>query len=217
MYSNHLPKSSDINGPDAISVGSGNGEELYLSVIIVNYNGLSFLEACLQALSRNVSCPHEIIVVDNNSSDGSSVYISKVWPDVRLICSPDNLGFAKGNNLGAEYARGRYLLLLNNDTEILEALQPLLDYFEDHPDTAVVGGRLRNPDGSIQASVGHDHAPFRLLFTWMLLRTCAWASSWQIFERRPEFYQHTHREVHWVSGAFLCIRRRTWQELAGFD
>ncbi|MFH0783867.1 MAG: glycosyltransferase family 2 protein [Pseudomonadota bacterium] len=190
---------------------------MLLSVIIVNYNGLSFLETCLNALSRNISCRHEIIVVDNNSSDGSSEYLVEVWPEVRLIRSPENLGFAKGNNLGAKHARGRFLLLLNNDTEILEPLQPLLDYFEAHPDTAVVGGRLRNPDGSIQASVGYDHTPLRLLFTWMLLRTCSWFSSWQIYERRPKFYQHTHREVHWVSGAFLCIRKRIWLELAGFD
>lgn len=188
-----------------------------LSVIIVNYNGLSFLAPCLYALSRNVLCPHEIIVVDNNSSDGSSEYLAEAWPKVRLIQSPENLGFAKGNNLGAEFAQGRFLLLLNNDTEISASLQPLLDYFSDHPDTAVVGGRLRNPDGSIQASVGYDHTPLRLLFTWMLLRTCSWFSGWQIHERRPEFYHHSHQEVHWVSGAFLCIRRRTWLELSGFD
>lgn len=140
-----------------------NEGELLLSVIIVNYNGLSFLGACLKALTRNVSCPYEIIIVDNNSSDDSRKYITKNWPDVRLICSPDNLGFAKGNNLGAECARGKFLLLLNNDTEILQSLQPLFDYFEDHPDTAIVGSRLRNPDGSVQPSVGHDHSPLRLL------------------------------------------------------
>jgi hypothetical protein len=100
---------------------------------------------------------------------------------------------------------------------MLEPFQPLLDYLEVHPETAVVGGRLCNPDGSVQASVGYEHTPFRLLLTWMLPRTCTWFSGWQIHEKRPEFYQHSHHEVHWVSGAFFCIRRRIWQELSGFD
>jgi len=217
LYRNPLPKLNNDEKPDAFSGTNGKVDGLIISIIIVNYNGLSCLEACLLALSKNVSCAHEIIVVDNCSSDGSAEYIAEAWPDVQLIRNPDNLGFAKGNNLAAERARGRFFLLLNNDTEILEPLQPLFDYFENHPDTAVVGGRLRNPDGSIQASVGHDHTPLRILFTWMLPRTCFWFSSWQIYERQPEFYLQNQREVHWVSGAFLCIRRRTWQELSGFD
>jgi GT2 family glycosyltransferase len=196
---------------------SENVDTLLLSVIIVNYNGRSFLEECLRSLYRNLSCPHEIIIVDNNSSDGSREYLSETWPDVQLVCSPDNLGFANGNNFGADQARGRFLLLLNNDTQLLEPLQPLIDYLETHPDTAVVGGRLRNPDGSIQTSVGYDHSPFRLLFTWSLPRTFTFFGSWKIYERRPEFYQYSHDEVHWVSGSFLCIRRRTWKDLSGFD
>lgn len=197
---------------------SRNGKEPLLSVIIVNYNGRAFLEACLQSLSRNMSCPRsEIIIVDNNSSDGSREYLLSAWPEVRLISSPDNLGFAKGNNLGAASARGKFLLLLNNDTELLGSLRPLLDYLEDHPDTAVVGGRLRNPDGSIQASVGYDHSPLRLLVSWSLPRTCTRFGSLKLYERQLEFYQYDHQEVDWVSGAFLCIRHHTWLELSGFD
>ncbi len=191
--------------------------EILLSVIIVNYNGLSFLEKCLQALSRNLSCLYEIIIVDNNSSDGSREYLLNSWPNIRLICSQNNMGFAKGNNLGAQHARGRFLLLLNNDTEILQPVQPLINYLKKHQDTAVVGGRLRYPDGSIQASVGYDHSPLRLLFTWMLPRTNTWFIGWQIHERRHVFYQCDHPEVHWVSGAFLCIRQSTWRDLSGFD
>ncbi len=200
-----------------ISDHTGPKGELLLSVIIVNYNGRSFLETCLQALLQKLPFLHEIIIVDNNSSDGSREYLLESWPDVILICSPDNLGFARGNNLGARHARGRILLLLNNDTKVLEPLQPLLDYLERHPDTDIVGGRLRNPDGSIQTSVGYDHSPFRLLLTWMLPHTSTWFIGWQIYERRPQFYQCDHPEVDWVSGAFLCIRRSTWLDISGFD
>ena len=197
---------------------SGNSTEPLLSIIIVNYNGRKFLEGCLQSLAAHVSgLPHEIVIVDNNSGDGSREYLSAFWPEVRLIGSPDNLGFAKGNNLGAASARGTFLLLLNNDTQVLGSLQPLLDYLEAHPDTAVVGGRLRNPDGSIQPSVGYDHSPLRLFVSWSLPRTCAWFGSLQLYERNPGFYHGDHQEVDWVSGAFLCIRRCAWQDLGGFD
>lgn len=196
----------------------GKEDEVLLSVIIVNYNGRIFIEACLQSLATYLSClQHEIVVVDNNSADGSREYIAAAWPAVQLIRSSDNIGFAKGNNLGAASARGRFLLLLNNDTQLLGPLQPLLDYLEAHPDTDVVGGRLRNPDGSIQPSVGYDHSPLRLLVSWCLPRTCTCFGRLKLYERQPEFYQHDHHQVDWVSGAYLCIRRRMWQELSGFD
>lgn len=192
-------------------------DEIQLSVIIVNYNGRSFLETCLSSLCKRLTCRYEIILVDNNSSDDSRRYLQEAWPEVNVVFSPENIGFARGNNLGAEHARGRYLLLLNSDTEMLADGQPLVDYLQDNPDTAVAGGRLLNPDGSIQPSVGYDHTPLRILFSWCLPRTCTLLSSRQLYEKRDEFYRDSHPDVHWVSGAFLCIKRRVWNELAGFD
>ena len=85
-----------------------------LSVIIVNYNGLKYLKGCFDSLYENLKgITFEIIVVDNNSADESCNYIRKYYPGIRLIESPKNLGFGKGNNVGAKEAMGKYLLLIN--------------------------------------------------------------------------------------------------------
>jgi len=88
-----------------------------ISIIIVNYNVKDFLRACLQSIREatgNLSI--ETIVVDNNSVDGSVDYLRPQFPEVEFIALPENIGFARANNIGIEKARGRYLLILNPDT-----------------------------------------------------------------------------------------------------
>ena len=192
-------------------------DSIAVSVIIVNYNGLHFLEKCLDSITGNLGLEYEIIVVDNDSADDSVRYLRESWPGVRVIASKENLGFARGNNLGADAAAGRYFLLVNNDTQVTEALDPIVLYLEDNPQTGIAGGRLRNPDGTVQPSVGYAHTPWRLWFTWLMPEHMPFLSSWQLFENRKEFYQCTHPEVDWVSGAFMCVRADVWRELGGFD
>ncbi|OGC93799.1 MAG: hypothetical protein A2142_07175 [candidate division Zixibacteria bacterium RBG_16_48_11] len=89
-----------------------------VSVVILNWNGENFLEACLRSVLRQSYTLLEVIVVDNCSSDGSVALIEKNFPTVRLIKSKANLGFAAGNNLGIRQSQGEYVALLNNDTEV---------------------------------------------------------------------------------------------------
>lgn len=192
-------------------------ESVVLSVIIVNYNGLKFLDSCLDSIQRNLSLSHEIIVVDNDSTDGSVEYLRERWPGVITIKSGENLGFAKGNNLGVSSASGTFYLLINNDTEVRESLDPIVGYLEQNQQVGLVGGRLRNPDGTIQPSAGYDHTMGRLWFTWMVPAHLPFLNGWQLFENRPQFYDQTHHEVDWVSGAFMCIRKSIWNEVGGFD
>jgi GT2 family glycosyltransferase len=94
----------------------------FISVIIVNYNGLRFLQNCLASL-KNQSYPstrYEVILVDNGSIDGSIEFIRNNWPKIRIIEAKKNLGFAAGNNLGFDHANGEFFALLNNDTEVPE-------------------------------------------------------------------------------------------------
>lgn len=94
----------------------------FISVIIVNYNGLRFLQNCLASLEKQ-SYPvsrFEIILVDNGSTDGSIEFIRNNWTEVRIIDAKKNLGFAAGNNLGFDHANGEFFALLNNDTEVPE-------------------------------------------------------------------------------------------------
>src|SRR4028119_745890 len=117
-----------------------------VSVVIVNWNTRELTSHCIATLKETLeNLPAEIIVVDNDSADGSADYIAAEHPDVCLVRSKENLGFARGNNLGFEYARGEYLVLLNSDTIVLPgAVQRLVEYLDEHPELAAVGGEHRN-------------------------------------------------------------------------
>jgi len=125
-----------------------------LSIIVVNWNVCELLRRCLTSIEANRGdLSLEAIVVDNASSDDSVSVVEREFPQVHLIASQENLGYVGGNNLGVHEAKGRYLLILNPDTEILgDALQQMVAYLDVHPDVGVVGPQLLNPDGSVQSS-----------------------------------------------------------------
>jgi N-acetylglucosaminyl-diphospho-decaprenol L-rhamnosyltransferase len=125
-----------------------------LSIIIVNWNSASFVKRCLETIYANTSgIEFEIVVVDNASRDECHDVIQKHFPTVRFIQSEENLGFAGANNLGVQECRGRNLLFLNPDTEVVgPALQALMHSLEDLSDAGIVGPRLLNSDLSVQTS-----------------------------------------------------------------
>lgn len=188
-----------------------------VSVIVVNYNGLRFLPACLDsvraALQRHSA---EVIVIDNASVDGSQAFL-RTRPDIRYIESPDNLGFTGGNNRAAREARGRVLLLLNNDTRCDMPLDPLVEEALQ-ADVGVAGCHLVYGDGRLQYSVGFEHTPARIALSWLGLEK-QWRTP-DVFRRvqtRPAFYAASHGRVDWVSGACLATRRDVWERLGGLD
>lgn len=126
-----------------------------LSIIIVSWNTRELLADCLASIRAHppVVGAYEIWVVDNASHDGSADMVRQEFPEVRLIESGGNLGFAGGNNLAIERSNGRYILLLNPDTALLPgALTELLAFMDAHPTAAGAGSRLLNPDLSLQPS-----------------------------------------------------------------
>ncbi|MBW1792019.1 MAG: glycosyltransferase family 2 protein [Deltaproteobacteria bacterium] len=113
------------------------------SIIIVNYNGKSFLNDCLVSIRSSEASHEEIIVVDNASSDGSRDYIKKEFPYIKLIALDNNYGFALANNIGAEVAAGKYLIFLNNDTVVSPGwLETLCDTLSSDPTVGVAGSKL---------------------------------------------------------------------------
>ena len=128
--------------------------EIVVSVIIVNWNARKFLLQCLASLTPAVCrYPMEIIVVDNDSSDGSPEAVEAEFPQVRLIRSGGNLGFARGNNLGVSHSRGRYLAFVNSDVKVLkDCMTTLVDYCDRHPDVGMAGPRIIGGDGKLQRS-----------------------------------------------------------------
>jgi GT2 family glycosyltransferase len=128
-----------------------------ISVVIVNYDGKHFLNACLNSLKKQTFEDFEVILVDNGSSDGSLEYVRGNFPKVRVIALTENLGFCGGNNVGIREARGQYVALLNNDAEAhpqwLEELKSTLD---DHTDVGFCASKmfLRDRPGIIDAAGG---------------------------------------------------------------
>jgi Predicted glycosyltransferases len=138
------------------------------SVVVVTYNALPWLEQCLDSV-RGV----ETIVVDNGSTDGTVAFARERFPEAQLV-EQENRGLAAGWNAGLERATGRYVLLLNSDAWLHDgALDALVAFADAHPEAAVVGPRLRNPDGTLQRSVRGFPTLWRLATEYFFLRKLA--------------------------------------------
>ena len=168
-----------------------------LSIIIVAYNARADLERCLDTLVRDKpAVDHEIIVVDNASSDGTVDAVRTRWAGVRLIEVGDNVGFARANNVGFRQSFGELVLLLNGDTLVPRgAIDTLVAQMDARPDVAVVGPRLVDAQGRAELSFGRMISPINELR--------------QKLRARGNVERLTMREheVDWVSGACLLVRR----------
>ena len=131
-----------------------NNKNCDLSIIIINWNAAGVISNCLESIKNadgNIS--YETLLVDNASTDNSIDLIRSHYPWVHLITNEKNIGFARANNLAIERTRGRYLLLLNPDTEIYpQALRKLLNYADNHLEIGCIGPKILNPDYSVQRS-----------------------------------------------------------------
>ena len=185
-------------GLSRVCPGSDPHWMINLSIIIVSFNARADLERCLGSLHANPPRrSHEIIVVDNQSTDASAEAAAR-WPDVRVIQSDRNVGFSRANNIGIRASSGENLLLLNSDTVVPPgAIDGLIDELDREPDVAVVGPRLVDGSGRAELSYGRIISPFNELR--QKYRT-----------RRPALVERLTRQRHspdWVSGASLLVRR----------
>ncbi len=188
-----------------------------LSVIIVSWNVRELLRVCLQTIRQEEDVHPEVVVVDSGSTDGTPEMVRAEFPEVHLIACPDNVGFPKGNNLGLGVATGRYVLLLNPDTEVQPgALATMLAYMDMHPDVGVVGPQLLNPDGTVQSS--------RRRFP--TLATAVFESTWlEPFAPRTVLHHYYAldlpddqiADVDWVTGACMLVRREVIEQVGGMD
>jgi len=126
-----------------------------LSIIIVSWNVKKDLAQCLDSIRTNqTNHEHEIIVVDNASSDGTVEMVSQNYPKVRLIANQQNTGFGAANNQGVKISQGHYLLFLNPDTIVhAEALDTLIDFMDDNTNVGICSPKLLNSDGTTQGSI----------------------------------------------------------------
>jgi len=186
-----------------------------LSIIIVNWNTSALLEACLRSIYDHASSLSlEVLVVDNGSSDGSAALVRARFPKVWLIANAENVGFARANNQGIQASRGRYVMLLNSDTEVQTgALDTLVRFLENHPAVAAAGPYLLNSDGSLQPSCHPVLTPerefWRLAFLDELLPLATYPMG--------RWDAHTPRPVEVIKGACLVIRRAALEQIGLLD
>ncbi len=193
--------------------------EAELSILIVNFNGKDFLGPCFDSIRKHVTVPYEIIVVDNASHDGSVGFIKKNYPTVQGVASLVNTGFTEGNNLATKQAKGRYLLLLNNDTVICSPVDPLIDLMESMAEIGVLGCRLFYGDGRQQESVGYIPSVLSLVLSWTpFARLFPWSAKFRrSVHADSALYGQTNSEVECVSGAFLLTHADLWRQLGRLD
>jgi hypothetical protein len=186
--------------------------QLFLTIIIVNWNTVDLLRDCLRTLAASeLRAGCEVIVVDNHSHDGSPEMVRREFGAVRLIANQHNPGFAYANNQGIAASQSRYVLLLNSDTRMpAGTLAALLAFMEQTPRAGVCSPRLQHPDGRPQVfAFGNDPTPRYLLRRGLWRLVCGrslhdWATP------------HTQK-VDWVSGACMLVRRAAIEQAGMMD
>lgn len=191
-----------------------------VSICIVNWNTRELLCACIESIrARTTGLQYEIVVVDNDSSDGTVETVRSKFPDVKLIASASNLGFARGCNLAVAHAVGRHILYLNPDTEIVtNAVYGMSQVLDESPEIGAVGCRLLNSDGSVQYTCACA-APSARNELCALLGLDRIFSSTPIFSARELAYwdHEDNRDVECLSGACVMMRRELVDVLGGLD
>ncbi|MFI0430038.1 glycosyltransferase family 2 protein [Mariniflexile sp. HMF6888] len=182
-----------------------------LSIVILNYNVRYFLELCIKSVQAAIeTIDAEIIVVDNNSEDGSCQMVKDLFPEIRLIENKENLGFSKGNNIGVSHAKGDYLCILNPDTVVAEdTFTLLLSFAESKEKIGIVGCKLINGSGVFlpesKRNIPYINAAFKKVYG------------------NSEAYYANHLNENEIGkadilvGAFMLMKRDLYHKLKGFD
>ena len=190
-----------------------------LSICILTLNAREYLQACLQSIERGTRRPYEVIVADNGSTDGTAEMMTQAFPQVRYLPGTHNEGFARPMNRAMRAAQGRYIALLNPDTLVHEAaIDRLADFLDRTPEAGIVGPKVLNPDGTLQAPCRRgDARPWAVISYFTGLA--------RLFPDKPFFtgYLLTHLDenrtypVGGVSGSCMLIRRAVIDQIGYLD
>ena len=190
---------------------------MILSIVIVNWNGKELTKNCIKSIIE--TCPdkiknqeYEIIVIDNGSSDSSAEYLDIFSDSIKLIKNNSNTGYAPACNRGMREAKGNYVLLLGNDTIVLdEALQKCVKFLDEYKDCGAVGCRLLNPDGSVQNNCKKFPKLINGFYTYLSLDRLNAEYDMASFK-----YDRTI-EAQQVSTTFLMVRKELLEQVGYFD
>ena len=191
-----------------------------LAVVTVSYNSSDVLPACLASLERAAEgLALDLVVVDNASADGTPEAIAARFPHARILRNPTNTGYARAVNQGLAATTAPFVLVINPDCEVRPgALRALVAWLEAHPRAAIAAPKILNPDGSLEYSARAFPNHLTFLFNRYSLLTRVFPNN--PFSRRyllTDWDHATPREVDWVSGACLLVRREAVARVGGMD
>lgn len=193
--------------------------DILVSVIIVSYNNFHLLKNCLESLYNYTACiSFEVIIIDNNSTEGDVETIVNCFPRITLIKNNSNRGFAAANNQGIAVARGKYILFLNNDTIFFEnSIKKVFDFADTNESPVIIGCKLLNKDSSLQLSV-YDFPSLRNVITsnfflYLLFPKSNYFNKYHLMNRKIS----NVTEVDVVTGAFLFGTKEFLNKIGGFD
>lgn len=200
---------------------------MMLSIIIPNFNTKKLLQNCLQSIfGQTKQIKFEVMVVDNASTDGSvkevknlKLKIKNRNAELKVIINSHNLGYARANNQGIKQAKGEYILFLNSDTVVLgQAIEKALDFLKQRQDIDILGCQLLNKDKSIQPSAGFFPHLLRV-FNWMFFidELPFLKKIMKPYQQSQLSFYQKDQQPDWVTGAFMLIKRRVFDQVKGFD
>ena len=182
-------------------------------MVVVTFNGMPWIERCLESVRG-----HGTVLVDHGSTDGTLELVRERFTDVRLV-EQENLGLAAGWNRGLrESGESRYVLILNSDAWVAaDAVERLVAFADEHPDAAVVGPKLLNPNGTLQRSVRGFPTPWRLATEYFFLRKLAPRSQALNAFYAGGFEHDEVRDAEFLMGAAMLVRRAAIEEVGPLD
>lgn len=186
-----------------------------LSIIILSFNTKDLILDCLISLFKQyekeiTAKQYEIIVVDNASTDTTleTLRTSKMASKIKIISNDKNYGFAKGCNIGVKHANGINYLFLNSDTQVEDhGISSMVEYLEKEEEIGILGGRLENPDGTVQETAGSFYTVGQTLLMLIGLERAGFIRT----------APNTISKVDWVSGGAMMVKKSVFEKLKGFD
>jgi GT2 family glycosyltransferase len=191
-----------------------------LSHILVNYHSREPLLEVLASLPGGAAgLESETVVIDNSPGDGTAEALAAKFPAARIVANAENVGYARAVNQGLRATSGEFVLVMNPDCEVPPgAIRTLVDYLRAHPRVGIAGPRVLNPDGTLEYSARAFPDPFTFLFNRYSLLT-------RLFPRNPwsrrylmtDWDHASVREVDWLSGACMVVRRAAVDQVGPMD
>lgn len=190
-----------------------------VSIIIVNWNTRDYLQRCLNSiLQYTEGIDFEVIAVDNASSDSSARMVEEKFPLIKLIKNKENVGFAKATNQAIRESSGRYILLLNPDTEVLESpFRVMIEFMDKNPEVGICGSRILNPDGTPQSSCARFPSVFTAFIHMTKLNNLYPDNRITRRFRMIDIDSNCVSEVDSISGVCLMASRKMMEEVGFLD